>query len=294
MNGILIINKEKNVTSHDVVNKVRKLLNIKKVGHVGTLDPISTGVLVVLVGGATKLAPFLENDSKEYVARICFGFSTDSYDVTGNIIEEKYNFNLNEFLLDDVLKLMKGGQKQKPPMYSAVKVFGKKLYEYARKNQDVEVPSREIEVYEAKRITNLFVNDKYTYCDVVFHVSKGTYIRSLINDIGIKLGIPCCMSELHRTRSGKFLIENSCLIDDVKVGNFQLINPIKILDMPMLKINESSDLYKKAINGMKISPSVFENKPFRFSVVCNDQLVAIYEYCDNEIPHYKSIRVWNE
>ena len=294
MDGILIVNKEKNVTSHDVVNQIRKIFKTKKVGHVGTLDPISTGVLVILIGNTTKLAPFLENDGKEYIARICFGISTDTYDITGNILEKVNSFNLTLDLIDEYLAKMIGIQEQIPPIYSAIKVSGKKLYEYARKQQEVEIPSRTIEVFKAERISNLVIDNDIAYCDVLFSVSKGTYIRSLIHDLGKLIQIPCCMSELNRTKSGKFLIENSSTIDEIKLGNFQLINPIDILNMPLLNVDENSNIHKKAINGMKISPSIYENKPERFAITCNNKLVAIYEYCSNEIPHYKSIRVWND
>lgn len=294
MNGILVVNKEKNITSHDVVNQIRKIFKIKKVGHVGTLDPISTGVLVILIGNTTKLAPFLENDSKEYIAQICFGISTDTYDITGNIIEQCVDFSLSESVIDECLKEMIGVQEQTPPIYSAIKVSGKKLYEYARKQQDVEIPKRTIEVLEAKRISSLKKFDDKLCCDVQFSVSKGTYIRSLIHELGKKIEIPCCMKELNRIRSGKFSIEKSVKIEDIKVGNYQLINPAEIIDLPRLNVDENSEIYKKAINGMKISPSIYEEKPKRFVVICDNKLVAIYEFCDLDIPHYKSIRVWND
>lgn len=294
MNGILVVNKQKNVTSHDVVNQIRKIFNTKKVGHVGTLDPISTGVLVILLGNTTKLAPFLENDSKEYIARIRFGISTDSYDITGNILETKKEFTLDSHQIDSCLKQMIGVQNQKPPIYSAVKVSGKKLYEYARNNKEVEIPTREIEIYKAERISDIVVTEEEVYCDVNFYVSKGTYIRSIIDDLGKMLDIPCCMEELKRVKSGKFLIEQSYEIDEIKIGNFQLINPMEILDMPIVNVEKNSDTYKKAINGMKISPNIFEQKPNRFAVSCDEKLIAIYELCTVEIPHYKSIRVWND
>ena len=175
MNGILIVNKEKNVTSHDVVNEVRKIFKTKKVGHVGTLDPISTGVLVVLIGNMTKLAPFLENDSKQYLAQIAFGLSTDTYDITGNVIQHVEKIELSEDKIDECLNQMIGVQEQTPPIYSAIKVSGKKLYEYARKQQDVIIPSRKIEVFEAKRIGPLKIIDNLLCCDVIFSVSKGQF-----------------------------------------------------------------------------------------------------------------------
>ena len=294
MNGLLIIDKEKSVTSHDVVNQIRKIFNMKKVGHVGTLDPISTGVLVILLGNATKLAPFLENDKKEYIAKIRFGMATDTYDVTGNITEQVEVLNLTESVIDDTLSKMKGVQLQKPPIYSAIKIAGKKLYEYARSNKEVERPTREIEVYEAKRITPLILDNGFYKCDILFHVSKGTYIRSLINDLGTMISIPSCMEELRRTKSGKFNIEKSAKLSDIQVGKFQLLNPLEILEMPIMKVDVNSEIYRKAINGMKISPNVYSDKPFQFAVECNDRLIAIYEFIQSEIPHYKSIRVWND
>lgn len=293
MNGILLVNKEKNMTSHDVVNQIRKIFNTKKVGHVGTLDPISTGVLVILLGNTTKLAPFLENDSKEYIACLRFGMATDSYDITGNIIEKCDDFSLDIDQLDSFLKSLIGIQEQKPPIYSAVKVAGKKLYEYARNNKEVEIPTREIEIYKAERLSELKVND-YTNCDVLFSVSKGTYIRSIIDELGKKINIPCCMEGLKRIRSGKFLIQNSHTLDEIKVGNFQLINPLEILEMPIIETDNKSELFRKSIHGMKVSPNILENKPFRFAVSCEGKLIAIYEFCSNDIPHYKSIRVWND
>ncbi len=293
MNGILLVNKEKNMTSHDVVNKIRRIFNIKKVGHVGTLDPISTGVLVVLLGNATKLAPFLENDSKEYIASIRFGFSTDTYDITGKIIEQYDEFLVDVDSLDNILNDIIGIQEQRPPIYSAVKVAGKKLYEYARSNKTVDIPTRQVEVYKAERISEIS-NNEYTSCDVVFNVSKGTYIRSIIEEIGKRIGIPCCMEGLTRTRSGNFLIENAYSLNDIKIGNFQLINPLEILEMPIINVDNNSEIYKKSINGMKISPNIFEEKPNKFAVSCDNKLIAIYELCSNEIPHYKSIRVWND
>lgn len=294
MNGVLVVNKEKGVTSHDVVNQIRRIFNIKKVGHVGTLDPISEGVLVILIGSATKIAPFLENDSKEYIARIKFGISTDTYDITGNVVKELNDFTLNVDQIDNLLNNMIGLQDQRPPIYSAVKVAGKKLYEYARSNKEVEIPVKQIEVIRAKRISEVINSNDGYYCDVLFEVSKGSYIRSLINDLGENLGIPCCMQGLNRIRSGRFLLENAYNINDIKVGNYQLLNMLDIIDLPIINVDKSSDIYKKSINGMKVSPSIFDHIVDKFAVSCDNQLIAIYEFSKDLIPHYKSIRVWND
>ena len=196
--------------------------------------------------------------------------------------------------IKEAINNFKGKYEQVVPLYSAVKINGKKLYEYARNNKEVDIPTRQVEIYKAERINDICYDDEYAFCDVLFSVSKGTYIRSIIDDLGKKINIPCCMEELKRIRSGKFSIDESSKIEDIQVGNYRLIKPLDIIDMPILKVEKDSEHYRKAINGMKISPSIFETKPFRFAVECENNLIAIYELNENEIPHYKSIRVWNE
>lgn len=183
MNGILIVNKPKNFTSQDVVSKVKKILNEKKAGHTGTLDPMATGVLPILLGNSTKLSKYLIEHNKVYVAKIKLGQKTDTGDVEGKVIEEMPVPEISVIKVEKILNSFLGKQKQIPPMYSAIKINGKKLYEYARNGETVEVPARDIEIYSIKLLQ---LKDK----EIEFEVScsKGTYIRTLCEDIAKGLG----------------------------------------------------------------------------------------------------------
>ena len=214
MDGIILINKEKNCTSNNVVNKVKHILN-EKTGHIGTLDPNATGLLPILVGKGTKLSQYLINHDKEYEVELKLGIKTDTADLEGKIIEEKEvadNLLEKEKVLD-VLNGFIGKQKQVPPMYSAIKVNGKKLYEYARKNVQIELEAREIEIYEIKLGT---INQKENTITFTVHCSKGTYIRSLCEDIAQRLGTIGYMKELNRTKVGIFNIENSISVEKLE------------------------------------------------------------------------------
>ena len=214
MDGIILINKAKNCTSNNVVNKVKHILN-EKTGHIGTLDPNATGLLPILVGKGTKLSQYLINHDKEYEVVLKLGIKTDTADLEGKIIEEKEvadNLLEKEKVLD-VLNGFIGKQKQVPPMYSAIKVNGKKLYEYARKNVQIELEAREIEIYEIKLGT---INQKENTITFTVHCSKGTYIRSLCEDIAQILGTIGYMKELNRTKVGIFNIENSISVEELE------------------------------------------------------------------------------
>lgn len=214
MDGIILINKAKNCTSNNVVNKVKHILN-EKTGHIGTLDPNATGLLPILVGKGTKLSQYLINHDKEYEVELKLGIKTDTADLEGKIIEEKEvadNLLEKEKVLD-VLNGFIGKQKQVPPMYSAIKVNGKKLYEYARKNVQIELEAREIEIYEIKLGT---INQKENTITFTVHCSKGTYIRSLCEDIAQRLGTIGYMKELNRTKVGIFNIENSISVEELE------------------------------------------------------------------------------
>ncbi len=294
MNGILVVNKAKGMTSHDIVNQIRKIFHTKKVGHLGTLDPNATGVLVIAINEATKLVQYLENDSKIYLAEIIVGFNTDTYDNTGNIIKKSKINNLDEKIIDNCLLSFLGESMQVPPIYSAIKKDGKKLYEYARNNQEVEIPPRPIIIYEIKRISEINFQDDYASFMIKVHVSKGTYIRSLAKDIGDKLGIPCCMGNLTRIKSGRWLIEEAKTIDEIKNGNYFLYPMLEAVDeFPFV---EEEDIIKKAKNGMKISGAkindILGNNPTTIIIKENDNLIAIYHY-DVEIKGYRAGRVWN-
>ena len=204
MNGIIVINKPKGCTSHDVVYKVKKIFN-EKVGHTGTLDPMATGVLPLLVGKGTLLSKYLINHDKIYQAKIQLGKKTDTADAEGKIIEKKeiIKDNLNEKNVKHILNSFLGKQKQIPPMYSAIKINGKKLYEYARKGQTVEVEPRDIEIYN---IELLSINCDLNEIEFKVHCSKGTYIRSLVSDIAVKLGTVRIYVKIKKTYSSEILI----------------------------------------------------------------------------------------
>lgn len=234
MDGILIVNKPEGLTSFDVVAKVRKLAKTKKVGHTGTLDPMARGVLPIVVGNATRLSDIIMSEEKEYIAGIRFGKSYDTLDITGKVKDESsYDEIKNTGIFDDEVKLkevldnFKGPQMQVPPMYSAIKKDGVKMYTLARAGIEVELDEREIEIKDIELISSEFP-------EVVIKVncSKGTYIRSLIRDIGKKLGLECAMSSLIRSRSGRFTLENSVNFDSLTEDNIEknLISIEKILD----------------------------------------------------------------
>ena len=223
MNGILIIDKPKGITSRDVVNQVIKKLNIKKVGHTGTLDPIATGVLVVCVGSATKLVSILSADDKEYVASVQLGVLTDTLDLNGQVIKHEEAIKKKEEIIR-VLDSFKGRYMQEVPIYSAVKIKGKKLYENARNKEEVMLPKREVEIKSIELISDIEYKDNMTFFKFKCTVCKGTYIRSLIRDIALKLNTVGIMTDLRRTRQGIFKIENSINIDSFTSQN--LINII--------------------------------------------------------------------
>jgi len=241
-NQILIINKEKNLTSRDVVNKLCKIFNTKKIGHTGTLDPIATGVLVCLTGKYTKLVDILTSLEKEYIATIKLGIKTDTLDITGKILDENNDYNLNKNEIEKVLKSFIGKYNQKVPVYSSIHVNGKRLYEYARNNIDVDVPTKEVEI---KEIELLDYYDDLIKFKVL--VSKGTYIRSLIKDICDKLKVIGTMSDLIRTKQGNFNIKDSYTLDSIKNNDYKSLLLEDVLDIKIIKLN--NELYKKVING---------------------------------------------
>lgn len=229
MDGIIIINKPKGYTSHDVVNKIRKIYNTKKVGHTGTLDPNAVGVLPILIGKATKLSEYLMEHDKTYVATIKLGEKRDTGDLEGKIIEIKSVPNYSDKTVQNVLESFVGNQIQTPPIYSAIKIKGKKLYEYAREGKEVEIPKREIQIYSIK-LENIN-NEEITF---TVSCSKGTYIRSLCEDIAKKLGTVGYMKNLVRTQVDRFNINNSYTLEEIE-KNF---NKIKVITIEELFIDK--------------------------------------------------------
>lgn len=214
MNGIIVINKHKGCTSHDIVYKVKKICN-EKVGHTGTLDPMATGVLPLLIGKGTLCSKYLINHDKIYKATIQLGIETDTLDADGNVIDTKEVSSeiLNEEHIKKILNTFLGKQEQVPPIYSAIKVNGKKLYQYARKGKSIEVQPRNIEIYNIKLLE---VNQENKQIKYEIHCSKGTYIRSLCNDISKKLGTIGHMLELQRIQVGEFNILNSVTLEQIQ------------------------------------------------------------------------------
>lgn len=253
LNGIIVINKPKDYTSHDVVAKVKKILNVKKVGHTGTLDPNATGVLPLLLNQGTKLSKFLIEHDKEYEVTLKLGIKTDTLDGEGKIIEEKEVIWDNLQNVGDVLNYFIGKQEQIPPMYSAIKVNGKKLYEYARNGQSVEIKPREIEIYE---IELQKIEKEVNEIKFKVSCSKGTYIRSLCEDIATKLGTIGYMKELNRTKVGRFEIENSITIEELEKNKENIEE--KVITMEKLFkeypiINLKKEQLEKFLNGVKIN-----------------------------------------
>lgn len=242
MDGIIVVNKPEGMTSRDVVNKVSKILKVKKIGHTGTLDPIATGVLVLCVGKATKLVELLTASEKEYIAEMTLGIGTDTLDNTGKVIKKK-DYQINKEKIEEVFSSFIGTYKQEVPLYSAIHVEGKKLYEYARGNEQVNLPSRNVTILNLELLK---IEDN----KILFKtkVSKGTYIRSLIRDIAIKLDTVAVMSKLERITQGNFRLENSYTLEDIEKGNFSLLSIKEVLkDYPSIIVQK--ELEEKIKNG---------------------------------------------
>lgn len=268
MDGVLLVNKEEGLSSFDVVRKIKKFLNTKKVGHCGTLDPLATGLLVVTVGKALKISRFLESDEKEYVATIKLGERTATLDREGEIIEKK---EINKFLREDIISVFEsltGKIKQKPPIYSAVSVNGKRLYEYARENIEVEIKEREIEIKELELLE--YNNDSIKYRVVC---SKGTYIRVLCETIANKLNNIGYMSSLIRTRIGKLYLDNSYSLSQIENNEYNLIGIQESLSNFKVLSLKDRDLYK-AENGNVLDFYIEGNV---LVIDENKEVIALYE-----------------
>lgn len=275
MNGLLIINKEENMTSRDVVNIVSKKLNTKKVGHTGTLDPMAKGVLVIAVNKALKIVDEITALDKEYIAEVTLGIKTDTLDITGNILENRIPRKINRDEINSVLKTFIGKYEMEVPIYSAVKVNGKKLYEYARNNEHVILPIKEVYINNIELYGDIIYADETIKFKFICSVSKGTYIRSLIRDICIKLNEIGTMSDLVRIRQGKFKIEDAIKLDDLN-ENTKLINMIDALDLPMVEVDDF--LYNKIKNGSKLQNRY---KYEKFCFVYKNNVIAIYKIDEN-------------
>ena len=301
MNGVIPLNKPAGLTSHDCVFKVRKLLKTRKVGHTGTLDPEVTGVLPICVGEATKLIPYLTDDRKKYIGKVTLGYSTTTEDAHGEVVEKK---NVDRVITRDeiltIFQKLTGIIKQTPPMYSAVKVNGKKLYEYARAGIEVERPTREVEIYNLTLLDDqlAFEGEEVSFSFEVF-CSKGTYVRTLAVQIGEMLGYPAHMSYLTRTKAGSFTIEDCVTLEQLgeKVEanlldeTFMTIEEA-LSDYPSITVNEEDEI--KVFNG-----GMFRNeiglKEGEFATVknSNSKIIAVYSVNPKNEQLIKPTRVFH-
>ena len=274
--GIVFINKGQDITSFDVVNDISKLFGIKRVGHTGTLDPLATGVLIIAIGQATKVVELLTATYKEYIAEVKLGIKTDTLDITGTILDTKdipSNIDLNK-----TLNSFKKTYLQEVPIYSAVKVNGKKLYEYARNNEYVELPKKEVTIKEIDLLSQN--DDTFTFKALV---SKGCYIRSLINDIGESLNTYATMTKLTRTKQGIISLDKTNSMEDIKNENINIFGIEDVLDYPIIEVDEYLEKMirtgRPLINKFDITEKViFKDK--------NNTLLGIY-YLDND-----TLKVW--
>ncbi len=299
MNGILLLNKPKGLTSHDCVFKIRKILKTKKVGHTGTLDPDVTGVLPICIGRATKVAEFLTGESKTYIGKVTLGYSTTTEDASGELVEEKPVNRIitkNEILL--VLNQLTGQQTQTPPMYSAVKVNGKRLYEYARKGIVIDRPSRDITIHELS-----LLDEQETYegesISFSFKVtcSKGTYVRTLAVSIGEKLGFPAHMSHLIRSASGSFHLEQCSSLEEIEQAMVEgdidsLLIPIEqaLLHLPNLQIDDKVAMKVKNGAVLEATPLLNDEDKILITDMSNIAL-AIYEKHPTKVGLMKPLKV---
>lgn len=274
-NGFLIIDKPSNYTSRDVVNIVSKYFHIKKVGHTGTLDPLATGVLVIVLGKYTKLAELITSYDKEYVAKITLGISTDTYDIEGKITSQKSASHITKRQIEDCLQHFIGFQKQEVPIYSAVKVNGKKLYNYARNNEQVTLPKKNINIKEITLLNEPTYEEEKVTFEIKCQVSKGTYIRSLINDIGNYLQTGATMISLRRIKQGDFSIKDAYTLDSLLTGTYQLLKIKDIIkDIQIIKIDSNN--INKVKNG-----NIIEN-------IYNTNMCLFIDNQGNEIAIYQS------
>lgn len=282
MDGVILINKPKGITSRDVVNEVCKILKTKKVGHTGTLDPIASGVLVVCVGKATKLVDIITSANKEYVATVKLGLLTDTLDLDGEVLKkEKVTIRKEELI--NVLNSFLGKYEQEVPIYSAVKVNGKKLYEYAREGKKVNLPKRMVEIKKIELIN--LTNEEYKFKVLV---SKGTYIRSLIYDINRKLNVIGVMSDLVRTKQGIFNIDDAYTLEDIKTDNYKMYTITDVLKNDnCVVINDK--LFNSIKNGCIID-NIYGKEVVTF--IYDNKVVSIYKTYDKDKTKLKPFKMF--
>lgn len=270
MFGFINVYKPEKMTSHDVVAKLRKITGIKQIGHTGTLDPFAQGVLPICIGKATRLIEYL-NDDKEYIAQIQFGKNTDTYDIEGKVTDE-FDKKITIEELINILKNFKGEIIQYPPIYSAIKVNGKKLYQYAREGKNIEIKPRKVFI---KNINLLNFDQQKQTAEIFISCTKGTYIRSIAYDIGKCLNCGAYLSKLTRTKAGDFSIENSIRLENInsiKKITENILNPLQILKLPTININDNDHL--KVIQGQFLENKYFSGNDFLI-LIYNNKIDAI-------------------
>lgn len=283
-NGILMVNKPSGITSRDVINIVGKTLNTKKVGHTGTLDPMATGVLVLCLGNALKVCELITANDKEYIAKVILGIETETLDTTSPIINTKKT-NITKEEIEKVLNSFKGSYIQEVPKYSAVKINGKKLYEYAREGKEIELPKKMVTIYDIQLVSDITYYNDTTSFYIKTTVSKGTYIRSLIRDIGYKLNTYGCMDSLERTRQGIFNIDNSNTLEEIKNNNYKLLSIEESLpNIPLVEVDNKT-LFKIK-NGVKLKKFFDGDMAI---IKDKNKVVAIYKNDLNESKLFKMI-----
>lgn len=270
INGIVVVNKDPGYTSRDVVNIIGKALKTKKVGHTGTLDPLASGVLAVCVGRYTKLVELLTSMDKEYIAEIKLGIATDTLDITGEILE-KQDFKISEDNVKKVFSKFIGEYEMEVPIFSAIKVKGKKLYEYARNKEEVMLPVKNVQIYELELLE--YNNDIIRFRT---KVQKGTYIRSLIRDICKNLHTVGTMNNLIRTKQGEFSIDAAYNIEDIKNNNFELKSIRDVLSIKEYEL--SANEYLQVKNGNEVN------------ITCSDMYV-LFVYKNEEVAIYRRDKI---
>ncbi len=289
--GILPIYKERGITSHDVVFRARRILQMKKIGHSGTLDPEVDGVLLLLLGGATKVSDYAMDLGKSYRAEVCLGIKTTTEDLTGEVVEECKVTDVSVDKIKEILKSMIGEIEQKPPIYSAIKVNGRKLYEYARRGQfDVEIPTRKVNIYNISFIENseYYKDDKF-YFSIDINCGKGTYVRTIATSIGEKLNLPSTMSKLTRTRSGEITLDNCLTLSEVEqhlkdetleeklLRKEYALEEYKFVEIPKFRA-------KQVMNGLRFRRNQFPDYDFTDGIVFTyeNEAIAIYYLKDKD------------
>lgn len=276
--GFLNIYKPAGMTSHDVVYKIRKISGIKQVGHTGTLDPFAEGVLPVCLGKATRLIEYMTDD-KEYLATVQFGKSTATYDLEGEVTNISV-FKVNENDILTALKNFEGEIEQLPPIYSAIKVNGKKLYDYARKGQDVEIKPRKVFIEKIELKSFDYENQS---AEILIKCSKGTYIRSIAHDLGKITGAYAYLTKLTRTQAGKFIINDAIKLDEIE-NNFStdmLINPLDVIELPQINVKEEE--LEKIHNGQFLQNFGEKNGQPVILIYNNSVICAVGAAEDNKI-----------